>query len=324
MTGTRGDANPATVAHWSFGAWAGYEDSDGVDDNDEGGSDASIAFEVSSATLGDPFVVEAGTSSAWFDPQRDGEGFVLEILPADQAAMYWFTYDDEGRQDWYIAVGEVRGNRIVFPKLLRVSGGQFGPGFDPAAIVQTPVGSATFIWSSCDSGAMDWVMDGDGDDGARRRGRMELARLSRVMGIDCGNVSLPPEIEAGRLSGSWFDPTHAGEGYVLETMHNGTALVYWFSYDPEGQRRWFFGTGTIDGKVLRFEKLQTTSGGVFGAPFDPKAVTRTDWGSLELELDCETGTARFEPVEAGFTAGELNLQRLTFLDGLNCDSEPDS
>ena len=168
MTGNRGDANPATVARWLNGAWSGYENTEGIDGNDQGGSDSTIQVSVTTDALDDPFVIEPGTSAAWFDTERNGEGFVLEILADDVAVMYWFTYDGEGRQDWYVAVGDVLGNRIVFPDLLRVSGGQFGPDFDPEKVVRTPVGSADFIFSSCDSGAMSWVIDRDG--GERRQG----------------------------------------------------------------------------------------------------------------------------------------------------------
>jgi hypothetical protein len=316
MTGNRGDANPATVARWSEGAWAGYENTEGLDGNDEGGSDSTIRLAVTADALDDPFVVEPGTSAAWFDPERNGEGFVLEILDGDVAVMYWFTYDGEGQQDWYVAVGEVRGNRILFPDLLRVSGGQFGPGFDPGKVVRTPVGSAGFIFSSCDSGAMSWVIDRDG--GERRQGRMDLTRLSRVMGIDCGPPLGAPVLEVSTRAGSWYDPTHSGEGYALEILVGGRALVYWFSFDPEGQRRWFFGTGDIAGQTLIFDEMLTTAGGVFGDAFDPAAVVVSPWGSLELDLGCKAGTAEFEPTEEGFAAGTLDLERLTTLSGLQC------
>lgn len=318
MSGNRGDANPATVAHWQDGAWAGYEDSDGDDGNDQGGSDSTLRFALTADDPGDPFVVEPGTSAAWFDPQRDGEGFVLEILDGGRAVMYWFTYDGAGQQDWYVAEGEIRGNRIVFPQLLRVAGGEFGPGFDPDRVTRTPVGSASFIWSSCDSGAMSWVIDGDG--GGRRQGRMNLTRLSRVMGLDCGMQIGAPEVPAGRLSGSWYDPSHSGEGYVLEVLADMRALVYWFSFDAQGARRWFFGTGRIDGDRLVFDELFTTAGGVFGPDFDPDAVTVAPWGSLELDLTCSTGTARFAPTEAGFPPGTLDLVRLSRLGGLACEN----
>lgn len=316
LTGNRGDANPATVARWDQGAWSGYEDGDGLDQNDSGGSDSTLRFEVTAENLGAPFVVEAGTSSAWFDTERTGEGFMLEILAGGRAVMYWFTYDGEGRQDWYVAVGEIRGNRVLFPELLRVSGGEFGPGFDPEKVERTVIGSASFIWSSCDAGAMSWTIDRDG--GTRRQGRMNLTRLSRVMGLDCGMQIGAPEIPAGRLSGSWYDPTHSGEGYVLEVLADQRALVYWFSFDGQGQRRWFFGTGEIQGDTLSFAELFTTSGGVFGADFDPAAVAVEPWGALELELTCSSGSANFAPTEPGFPAGALALVRLSTLAGLDC------
>ena len=317
MTGNRGDADPSTVARWENGAWSGYENSLGADGTDEGGSDSTIRFSVTADVLEEPFVVEEGTSGAWFDTARNGEGFVLEILEAGQAVMYWFTYDGDGRQDWYVAVGEVRGNRILFADLLRVSGGTFGADFDPDKVVRTPVGSAEFIFSSCDSGAMNWVIDRDG--GEYRQGRMNLTRLTTVMGIDCGRIIGAPVLEVSTRSGSWYDPTHSGEGYTLEILFGGQALVYWFGFDPEGQRRWFFGTGEIAGNVLVFDEMLTTAGGVFGEEFDPASVVVSPWGSLQLQLDCSKGTAEFAPTEAGFPAGTLDLDRLTFLAGLFCD-----
>lgn len=326
MTGNNSDSDPSTVARWQTGSWADYEDSNGIAGTDEGGIDSTISVELTGEDLGDPFVIEPGTSSAWFDTSRSGEGFMLEILPGQRAVMFWFTYDTEGAQDWYMAEGEIRGNRILFPEMVTVSGGEFGPGFDPEKVVRTPIGSAQFIWSSCNSGEMDWIIDGDG--GARRQGRMKLWRLTDIMGLACvGNSQLPvipdapPLHEASRLSGSWFDPSHSGEGYVLQVLADGRALVYWFSYDATGKRRWFFGTAVINGATLVFDEMHTTSGGLFGDGFDPGTVEIRPWGSLELELACEGGMARFTPTEEGFPTGELELVRLTILDGLNCTQE---
>ena len=316
FTAYRGDANPATVARWENGGWTGYENSNGEDLTDTGGKDSTLRFQITPDTLGDPFLVDAGTSSAWFDPERNGEGFMLEILSESLAVMYWFTYDTEGNQDWYLAEGEIQGNRIVFPELMQVSGGQFGPGFDPEQVERTVVGSASFIWSSCDAGAMNW--ETHRPDQPRRQGRMNVLRLTQVMGIDCGRMMLRPELPAGRLSGSWYDPSHSGEGYVLEVMANQQALVYWFSFDSEGNRRWFFGTGNIVGNRLEFDEMLTTLGGQFGDSFDPEAVQLKPWGSLELELTCDQGEARFKPTEEGFPDGTLDLSRLTILSGLEC------
>lgn len=310
MTGQQSDADPSTVARWGNGSWLGYEDDDGLDGTNQGGS-AQFSMTITNEALGDPFVIEAGTSSAWYDPERDGEGFVVEILPGDRAVMYWFTYDAEGEQDWYIAVGEVVGNRLIFPELLQVSGGVFGPAFDPQAITETVVGSATFIWEGCDAGAMKWQI-------GTQRGRMELRRLSRLMGVDCGNVLLPPVLQQALLSGSWYDPSHNGEGYTLEVLTDQRLLVYWFGFGPEGQRRWFFGIGEIDGDVLRFTDMLTTRGALFGPEYDPDDVEVLPWGSLELEIGCESGEARFNPTEEGFPPGTLNLTRLSSIHNLQC------
>jgi hypothetical protein len=318
MTGYPGDSNPATVARWENGAWSGYENTSGEDGTDAGGIDSTIQFLVTSEKPGDPFVVEAGTSAAWFDPERNGEGFILEILSSETALMYWFTYDSEGKQDWYIAEGEIQANRIVFPELVQVSGGEFGPGFDPEKVVRTVVGSASFIWASCGAGVMEWALNQEGNK--RQQGRMDLLRLSWVMGLDCGNGPLPPERPEGRLSGSWSDPSHSGEGYVLEVMTNQQVLVYWFGFDNKGNRRWFFGTGEIVDDKLGFDEIFTTHGGIFGAGFDPTDISVEPWGSLELSLNCEGGTARYESSEEDFSAGELDVIRVTILDGLSCDS----
>jgi hypothetical protein len=316
MVGQRGDADPSTVARWEDGAWAGYEDSSGNDQTDAGGVDRTMRFEVSAQPLGEPHVVEPGTSAMWYDTSREGEGFMLEVLSATRALLYWFTYDDEGGQDWYFGDGEIRGNRIVFRDLLRVSGGEFGPGFDPDRVSRAAVGSASFIWSTCDTGAMSWVIDRDG--GPWRQGRMNVSRLTRVMGLPCSDTGEAVDPLAARQSGSWYDPSHSGEGFSLEVMSNGEVLLFWFSYDSEGHRRWFFGTGRPAGPTIVFDEMFTTTGGVFGPGFDPEAVQVLPWGSMELELACSTGVARFTPTEAGFPAGELQLVRLSLLAGFSC------
>jgi len=310
MTGRRTDANPATVPDWADGGWKGYELTSGSE-GDTGGTDQTISFQVTNQPVPPPFVLEAGITAAWYDPSHSGEGFLLEILPGNLAAMYWFTYDSEGAQDWYIAVGAIRGNRIEFSKLLRVSGGEFGPGFDPTKITEEPVGSASFIWSDCDAGEMSYRI-------GNQHGHMKLVRLSRLMGLDCGNPVLPPERPEGMLSGSWYDPTHSGEGFNVEVLFNGLPVVYWFSYDPDGNRRWFFGLGEIRDEKLVFDDMQTTSGGLFGPDFDKDLVQIRSWGTLELALDCNGGTATYTSTEAGFGSGTLNVVRLSNIDQLAC------
>ncbi len=310
MAGLRLDANPATVVSWESGAWSGYESIDG-ETGDSGGADIQLKIPASTEAAEDPFVLEPGIAGAWYDLDHDGEGFLFDMLANGVVVLYWFTYDADGQQDWYIAVGEVRGNRAVFPELLRVSGGVFGEAFDPDLIVEEVVGSAKFTFSGCSSAEMDWRI-------GNRSGRQSVSRLTKLMGLDCGLPRMSPITQEALLSGSWFDPSHDGEGLVLEMLTNGQALVFWFSYGPDGARRWYFGVGDeVDGALI-FSEMLTTSGGIFGDAFDPQAVEEIPWGSLQLELECRSGRMTWNSTETGFGSGQLQLVHLTQHDGLEC------
>jgi len=311
MTGMALDADPGTVAYWGDGNWQQYEDALGQQ-TDSGGRDATLNVTVTDEAQPDPFTLEPGIAAAWFDPDHEGEGFIIEILDGGRAVLYWFTYDDQGNQDWYLAVGEVRGNRLLFPELLRFDGGEFGPDFDPAKVTSQVVGSARFLWSGCDTGSMDWHI-------GNRHGRQRLVRLTRIMGLDCGPAVGAPITEQAVLSGAWFDPTHNGEGFTVEVLFSGTPVVYWFSFGPGGRRRWYFGLGSVQDGKLVFDQLQTTRGGVFGDGFDPAAVEYLPWGSLVLDLRCDGGTADYSSTEDGFGAGHLDLVRATVMTGFSCE-----
>ncbi|MCW8924836.1 MAG: M14 family zinc carboxypeptidase [Xanthomonadales bacterium] len=310
MTGSRTDGNPGTIVDWQDGSWSRYEDANG-DESVSGGYDSTLSLQVTNEDVPPPFVLEPGTTASWYDPAHDGEGFLIELLPDDRAVMYWFTYDGDGNQDWYVASGRVIGNRIEFTRLKRVSGGEFGPGFDPQNVTREVVGSASFIWSGCDEGSMSYQI-------GTRHGRMDLVRLTRVLGVECGEPRPEPLPETALLSGSWYDPSHDGEGYLVELIGNDRVVVYWFSFDPDGNRRWFYDAGKVtDGKLV-FDGMLTTSGGIFGPDFDPLAVERLPWGSLELDIECSSGTATYNATEEGFGSGVLNLVRLTSIDQLDC------
>ena len=311
MTGMHTDTNPGTVANWKDGNWTGYENSSGSD-SDFGGYDTSLSFQITDQPVASPYLLDATNSSSWFDLARDGEGFLLEMLPDNVALMFWYTYDKDGNQHWYLGTGAVRGNNIEFTELYETSGGVFGPDFDPDKIIRKVVGSASFTWSGCNAGSMSYRIGSD-------HGRMQLARLTNLWGLSCPDswpsANPPPAIpDIARLSGSWFDPSHDGEGYNIEILDDGRALVFWFTYDLDGDLLWLLGVGEQrDGKIV-VDNLMTTSGGVFGPDFDPDAVVRTPWGSLILDIDCDGGTATYNSSVEGFGSGVLNIVKLSNID----------
>jgi len=304
------DANPSTAVSWASGGWSGYEDNNG-NESDVGGTDKTIQVALTPDALPSPFVIEPGISSAWFDPTHDGEGFLIEILADNRAVMYWFTFDGNGEQSWYLAVGEVRGNRLLFPELVQTSGGVFGPDFDPDTVVRKVVGSATFLYESCDAGTMVYDLPGG-------KGRFELRRLSRVMGANCGGYLGPPETPEEILSGSWYNAGQDGHGFVIEVLSAGQVLVYWFAYDLEGNQAWFLGIGDIENGDLVISEVFRTRGPEFGPNFNPDDLELIPWGEMRFELSCNSGKVTYDASEAGFGAASIELERLSSLDGLTC------
>lgn len=110
-------------------------------------------------------------SGAWFDPDRNGEGFILEVLASGQANIYWFTYqpDDSGQQAWMTGTGNwhpappgmpIIGAplpdrpmiRLEFDTLYQPVGTRHGEDFDPDDITRLDWGSLR----------IDFMMDGSG------------------------------------------------------------------------------------------------------------------------------------------------------------------
>ncbi len=258
------------------------------------------------ALPGHAAVVEPGHSALWYDPARDGEGLVLEIHANDGALVTWYTYDEDGNQRWLIGEGAIvrddqAGDRIEFPELRVTHGGRFGPQFDPDQVVATVIGSASLVFDDCYEGRFSY-------DAFDQQGELALHRLTHTMAAGCrpihGMTGEPVYGHAGQ-SGAWFDPGHDGEGWFLQWLAHNEAMLTWYTYDSEGNQIWLLGTGTLaDDGTLVFEQLRGTRGARFGAGFDPDDVEAFEWGRLELAIDCDRGSARYDSLLPEFGTGE--------------------
>lgn len=257
--------------------------------------------------------VDAGHSAFWYAPERDGEGWVLEISDAGFASLYWFTYDDAGEPRWLVGLGSIEGSEVVFAELMVTRGGRFGPDFDPEEVERETVGSGHFHFDGCDSGSFSYAAFGFEET-------IPVQRLNRIPGVGCAAREGDPEDLPTWQSGSWFDPSHAGEGFILQWGEAGVALMAWFSYTPDGEQFWMVGPGVLDDGELVFAGIAASRGTRFGPDFDPAEVERYPFGELRLVLDCEQGVASYSPVVEGFAAGEQVLARLTRAAGPSCAS----
>lgn len=117
---------------------------------------------------------------------------------------------------------------------------------------------------------------------------------------------------AGKLSGSYFDPTRSGEGVLLEIGQAGTRNVLflsWYTYFA-GQQRWIVGNVDFPANASTVTvPLLISSGGQFGTAYDPAQVQFSDWGTATLTFPtCSRLTMSW--AEAGGETGTFNYQRL--------------
>lgn len=127
-----------------------------------------------------PFVAGTGITGSWYNPDRDGEGFLVEILSGDQALVTWFTYDTNGEQMWLLGSGRVTGNRVLIDQVIRTSGATFGPTFNPDAVVRSDWGSIALTFTDCDTGFADY----SGPPGFGE-GTIALVRLTELRHAPC-------------------------------------------------------------------------------------------------------------------------------------------
>lgn len=249
-------------------------------------------------------VADERMSGAWYQPERNGEGWVIEILGDGRALVYWFTYPPEGgtgKQRWMIGVGTVDGN-TVRAELMAPEGRVFGaPG---SGVSLHRWGAVSFTFSGPNAGMMRW----SGPDGYSA-GQRPVRRLA--------GPPLDDEALTLAMSGSWHDKAWDGEGWHLLRLDEERVLVYWFTFDGAGRPTWLLGVGRLQGNVVVVEDTAMPKGAAFGYDFDPMAVNMVNWGSLRFELDgsgCETGTMSFDSLLPAFGSGSRNLQRLTILE----------
>lgn len=106
---------------------------------------------------GTGFAVNPGLTGTWWNgPDRDGEGFPLQVGYAGGMLTLFgtfFTYDSAGNQAWLTAVGTPVGDTVEVD-LFITEGRVWGDGFNPADGTTTAWGEGVFIFDSCTSGTM--------------------------------------------------------------------------------------------------------------------------------------------------------------------------
>lgn len=121
----------------------------------------------------------------------------------------------------------------------------------------------------------------------------------------------------GSLSGSWYDPSRSGEGFVIDITDaddgEARAVVSWYTYnaDGSGSQAWVIGTGPVVGDTI-IADMTITDGTGFGASFDTNDVNKVPWGQVKIKfVGCELATVTYESLDSNYGSGSYPLQRIT-------------
>jgi hypothetical protein len=259
--------------------------------------------------------IDARVSGMWVVPDQDGHGLVLEAIALDgvtNVIASWFVYVD-GKPIWLIGVGRAENNRVhvVFTS---ANGADFPPAFDPARVQHADWGSIDLTFDSDHSGQLQWTSP----LAAFGSGTLPLTQLIRA--------DLPGADPAGAVtkachSGNWFNPAQSGHGIFLDVFHIGEErqlMTVWYVYD-HGQPIFLVGAGPIDGDHANVT-LGTSRGPQFPPNFRTTDLIRSVWGSATVRfVDNDHASIDWTPQVSGFSAGHLDLTRLTTQIGRACN-----
>ncbi|MGY6587003.1 MAG: hypothetical protein ACXIUB_01810 [Wenzhouxiangella sp.] len=118
-------------------------------------------------------------SGLWFDPQRNGEGFLIEITAQGIAQVYWLGHrdDDSGEQQWWVGQAmpgssTIEVDAMISPRLLST---------EPFLIERREWGSLRIEFQSTDRARVSWARHVD----PPAEGSHELTRLARPELTEC-------------------------------------------------------------------------------------------------------------------------------------------
>lgn len=96
-------------------------------------------------------------------------------------------------------------------------------------------------------------------------------------------------VEPGH-SGVFFNPARNGEGNYVEVLNDDTAVVYTFTYRPDGSGpAWFIGVGEIAGDTIEIFDLLRPTGTEFGDGFASAEIDYAAAGRMSMRFpDCRS------------------------------------
>lgn len=272
-------------------------------------------------------MIKGSLSGSWYDKNRDGEGFVFEFAEnkdSSIALVYWFTHRD-GVPYWLYGTTELKEdsfNRsgVLTFELAEVSGTGFGQRFEPSDLQETPRGLLEVTFGACNQSNAVYTPNQASFDLASEPTSFELERItSGLDSVPCSNGLMLPKTTnlgyvtmQGAMTGSWFDSSRNGEGFVFEfgkTDSTNMATVYWFTH-RNGSPYWMIGTAPYQGDDSMTVELLEVSGTGFGEQFLSDDLMIENQGEAKFIFsDCDKASVEWAGPSS--ESGSLSIERIT-------------
>lgn len=225
-----------------------------------------------------PFLAHAENySDMWWNPSESGWGVTIADHETQLFAV-WYTYDTDGSPLWFtVPGGTFNSNRTFFSgDLYRSTGPSWAGAFDPAAVVRTKVGTASFQFApGSGSATFTWTVG-------------SVTRSRQIQRLPFGSAPANWGIDRTDL---WWNPAESGWGLTL-AQHGNNVFGAWFTYGPSGQPTFIVMPGVQAQSADAFTgTLYTTTGPAYNAAtFDPAQVRVTAVGTATVHFTGDTAT----------------------------------
>jgi hypothetical protein len=242
-------------------------------------------------TIGTPAPVALSYQALWWaSPAGSENGWGVNVTHQGNTLFAtWFTYDLDGSPMWLVmSNGDRTSNGVYTGQLFRTTGPAFNAvPFNPASVVVTPVGSATFTFTSATAGSFAYTVNGITQ--TKQITRQEYAAPVPTC-TPGGTPGTPPNYQ----DLWWRSPAASESGWGVNITHQGNTLfATWFTYAADGKGMWLvMSNGDRTAEGVYTGALFRTRGNAFNSvPWNSSTITVTPVGTGTFTFtDANNGT----------------------------------
>lgn len=124
-------------------------------------------------------IVSRGYSGSFFNPNRNGEGFLVQTGSDERTFVIWFTYDANGNQAWLYGEATQTTQSGFVASMIITEGGRFGSDFDADDVARINWGQVEFAFDGCDAAEVTYTTELAGFES----GATQVVRLTQPAGL---------------------------------------------------------------------------------------------------------------------------------------------